>query len=83
MIEVDLHHCKNCPKIIPVNRDYCYVCDLTINGKKEFTPKTIHALVDEFLHNTDLSDFEAEDVIFLFDKFEQHIEQKKYRITIQ
>jgi hypothetical protein len=83
MIDIDIHHCKNCPKKIPVDREYCYVCDMFINGKKIFTPKNIHDLVDEFFHNTDLSDYETEDVIALFDKFEEHINKKKYRITIQ
>lgn len=83
MIDVDTHTCKTCPKTIPINREYCYVCDLVVNGVKVKTPKTIEELVDEFIHNTNLSDYEPEDVLALFDRFEKHISAKKYRITIQ
>jgi hypothetical protein len=85
IIDLHDHKCKNdfCQTHISENREYCYVCDLIYRNKQARTPNTIHDLVDEFLHNSDLSDHEAEDVIHIFDKFEKHVETKKYRITIQ
>jgi hypothetical protein len=83
MIEVEPHGCKHCKKPIPDNRAFCYVCDLVVNGVHHKTPKTIHELVDEFLHSADLKDYEAEDIIHIFDKFEKHVEDKKYSIKIQ
>ncbi len=83
MIDVETHECKQCRKRIPINRNFCYVCDLVVNGVQVKTPKTIHELIDEFLHNSDLSDYEVEDVLDIFDKFEKHVENKKYSIKIQ
>lgn len=83
MIDVDEHRCVDCMRLIPVERKYCYLCDLLKNGKAPNTPKNIHDLVDEFMNNADLSDYEASDIIDIFDKFEKHVEKKKYRITIQ
>lgn len=79
------HKCKNefCQRHIPENREYCYICDTIHNNKPVNTPKTIHNLIDQFLHSEDLTDHEVEDIIHIFDKFESYVEKKKYRITIQ
>jgi hypothetical protein len=56
---------------------------MVVNGNVVQTPKNIRELVDEFINDENLSDYEPEDVIALFDKFEAHVNNKKYRITIQ
>ena len=83
MLDIDDHHCKHCSRRIPNNRNFCYICDMVVNGNVVQTPKNIRELVDEFINDENLSDYEPEDVIALFDKFEAHVNNKKYRITIQ
>jgi len=83
MIDVKEHRCVDCLRLIPENRTYCYLCDLIKNNKPVNSPKNIKELITEFINNTDTSDWEPEDVIALFDKFNDYVEKKKYRITIQ
>ena len=83
MIDLETQHCEGCQKLIPINKKFCYICDLVINGVKTSTPKDMKQLIDDFLNNCNEVDFDIQDIDNILTKFNAYIESKNYRITIQ
>ena len=83
MIDLETQHCEGCQKLIPINRKFCYICDLVINGVKSGTPKDMNQLINDFISDCDEADFDIQDIDHILTKFKTYIESKNYRITIQ
>ena len=82
MIDIEEHRCVDCLRLIPVERKYCYLCDLIKNGKPVNSPKNMKELLDQYLQTYSEGDGRDQLAVEL-NLLNSYIESKKYRITIQ
>lgn len=84
MIDLDSHECKQCKIRIPINREYCHICDAILNGDKSKYPRDLRELLDNFIEDVAKHDHEMHtDALAVLNALETYTYNKKYKVTIQ